>query len=519
MRRRKLLIGVGGLAGGSGILGTGAFTSVSAERSVSVSVADDDAAFLKLTPSDGPNGAYATTTNGQLELDFTGTDAGGGGLGTDSTYRFDDVFEVTNQGTQPVGVWLSVSGSTFDDDNLWFYQDGAESSKLQGEGDGVVEIDPGAGVSLGVYVDTHGLDTDTWDVDVTVHADASEDGVGVTCPVAGENELLVSNADDCGEYSSIDEAVENAEDGDTVLVHDYGTYSGSGIWVDEVQSDLTIKGADGRKPNIEQTVKVPWIPEGLNLTLQDLSFPNTSTDALSVGGGTDNLHGTGTESIKVKNCVMDVNRAMKMYNADIDSLTLSNVEITHSNTYPILCSGSNISNVTISNCNISYLTHGIKLDKVGTLNIESSLIKAREDAGPNEADTPGIKVNVTSSATIGQSTIQFYSESGIKFGGVGYDADIKNSSILDNGQSPDGNFSGIVIDGDKVDVDITDSNIVGNTKYGIEQLDSKTGSVVADGCHFRDNDAGEANDPVAIENRVGDGDPSDEIESAGYQWD
>ncbi|MFC7185867.1 hypothetical protein [Halorubrum yunnanense] len=54
----------------AGIPMTGAFSSVSAERTVSVGVAEDDEAFLSLEPSNGPNGAYAEQSGGTLELNL-----------------------------------------------------------------------------------------------------------------------------------------------------------------------------------------------------------------------------------------------------------------------------------------------------------------------------------------------------------------------------------------------------------------------------------------------------------------
>jgi hypothetical protein len=114
MNRRQLLVGLGGLVGGGGIAaGTGAFTSVDADRQASVAVVDEDKAFLSIFPSYGqPNGTFADTTSGttpgeQITFDIndrSGTAPGGVGVGLDSTYNFDDVFRVENGGTQPVFV-------------------------------------------------------------------------------------------------------------------------------------------------------------------------------------------------------------------------------------------------------------------------------------------------------------------------------------------------------------------------------------------------------------------------------
>jgi hypothetical protein len=100
------------VTGAGGILGTGAFTSVDADRTATVAVAQENESFLAIFPSDGqPNGTFATQGAGngaeEIGLDFnasSGTSAGSQGVGTDSTYIFDDVFRVENRGTQDVYV-------------------------------------------------------------------------------------------------------------------------------------------------------------------------------------------------------------------------------------------------------------------------------------------------------------------------------------------------------------------------------------------------------------------------------
>jgi hypothetical protein len=111
MERRKFLIGAGALASGSAAaVGTGAFTNVQADRSVSVTTADDSDAFLAISPQDTPNGnEYASDSGGLVSLDFTETDGPGNGTGlnedADTTIR--DILQVTNQGTQDVIVGVT----------------------------------------------------------------------------------------------------------------------------------------------------------------------------------------------------------------------------------------------------------------------------------------------------------------------------------------------------------------------------------------------------------------------------
>lgn len=115
--RRSILIGLGGIvAGGGALLGTGAFSTVQAERTATVETAGDADALLQLHPAtDGngnelPNAQYARLTNGTLELDFTGDNddivGGGEGFNIRADTAVSKVFEVRNQGTQEVEVTL-----------------------------------------------------------------------------------------------------------------------------------------------------------------------------------------------------------------------------------------------------------------------------------------------------------------------------------------------------------------------------------------------------------------------------
>jgi len=110
MNRRKVLAALGTISGGAAIAsGTGAFTSVEADRDVAVQVANDSTAYLALNAI-GSNAPYTTTNNGQLGIDLTGsntTGAGGKGVNTDAVTVFEEMFEVQNQGTQDIEVEIT----------------------------------------------------------------------------------------------------------------------------------------------------------------------------------------------------------------------------------------------------------------------------------------------------------------------------------------------------------------------------------------------------------------------------
>ena len=110
MKRRQVLAAIGALSGTGAVLtGTGAFTSVEADRDVAVQVATDSMSYLSIKGI-GPNEPYTTTEDGQLGIDLTSdnaTGAGGQGVNTSAVTMFEQLFEVRNQGTQDVDVEIT----------------------------------------------------------------------------------------------------------------------------------------------------------------------------------------------------------------------------------------------------------------------------------------------------------------------------------------------------------------------------------------------------------------------------
>lgn len=185
MERRKFLIGMGSLAAGSAAaMGTSAFTSTSANRHLSVTVANDAAAYMGLSAVDGsPNAQYVSGdgSNGELAIEVADTDAGGSGVNVNSHTRIDDLFEVTNQGTQPVYVFLRLTGNG-SKTNAYFYDSANPTKALspdygkpgafadQGDADSLgpdpddversaAKLEPGESIAVGL--DIEALDTGT----------------------------------------------------------------------------------------------------------------------------------------------------------------------------------------------------------------------------------------------------------------------------------------------------------------------------------------------------------------------
>jgi hypothetical protein len=107
MQRRKFIAGVGSLAAGAAaVMGTGAFTSVEADRQVDVQVAEDSNAYLGLDDSGVANDEYFDTNGDEYAVDFSSTNAGGSGVNPNANTVAESVFTIKNQGTQEVTVSL-----------------------------------------------------------------------------------------------------------------------------------------------------------------------------------------------------------------------------------------------------------------------------------------------------------------------------------------------------------------------------------------------------------------------------
>jgi hypothetical protein len=188
MKRRKFLVGMGSLAAGGGAaMGTGAFTSVSANRSVTVQVASDRNAYLALsqiTNSENSQQYTTTASDGQLNL-FTSQNVQGEGFNTGITW-VDDLFQITNQSTQKQYVWMVKDGIKGRDKAVGFYvgtapSDGSDpeyqisvgsndvaprdlqplkpydGTVVPDEGTHASPLDAGSSVNIGMVVDTRQL--------------------------------------------------------------------------------------------------------------------------------------------------------------------------------------------------------------------------------------------------------------------------------------------------------------------------------------------------------------------------
>ncbi len=183
MRRRKFLIGMGSLAaGGAAAMGTGAFTTASAERQVEVRVASDSSGYIGLFDTDSP---YSSVNNGQIALDFSevegqgegpgiGTFDSGKGLNPDSTFHFDDVFRIVER-EYGGELRVAITTSGFNLENLEVTSNDGESLLAEDYDNPTNAPDVSAGggsLTANMTIETKGSTDSDAGGTMTIHAGA-----------------------------------------------------------------------------------------------------------------------------------------------------------------------------------------------------------------------------------------------------------------------------------------------------------------------------------------------------------
>jgi len=189
MNRRKFLIGAGSLAAGSAAaMGTGAFTSVQANRNLSIQTAGDADAFLSIAKAeDGSGNKYANAreyveiSNGQVSLDFTNADdtsgASASGINKNAKTVFDRLLDVTNNGSQSVDFWIESDLIASNGGFLGIYSEDDDKGlgfDLDGDGNwGKVTLSPGETLEdIGVYIPAGVSPSDVQGGTITFKADS-----------------------------------------------------------------------------------------------------------------------------------------------------------------------------------------------------------------------------------------------------------------------------------------------------------------------------------------------------------
>lgn len=169
MNRRNVLIGLGAVAAGGGaVLGSGAFSQVEANRSLTVSTTADSGAYLALSPGD-----YSSTEAG----DNAGEDVlqiNVSKLNDDAVTTLEGAFNIENNTDDSTSKWIyvganaTVDGSTVDFQVTSTTPIANANDTIVGSGE-AMELGAGDNVDVDIVVDATSGDPN-FDNDVTIHA-------------------------------------------------------------------------------------------------------------------------------------------------------------------------------------------------------------------------------------------------------------------------------------------------------------------------------------------------------------
>jgi hypothetical protein len=196
MQRRKFIAGLGSLAAaGAAGIGTGAFTSVEANRTVDINAAGDANAYLGIAKVSGSSNSdkFVTKNGGEVAFDFSSSNDSsdlGNGFNVDAVTKVNDLLKVTNQGTQDVEFWVEapynsqvtnyVTLEASDKKAANTTSTDSASAGLIGDSSGSgatkVTLSPGDTIYLHLEVDSTGTSTAHGPFDgktVTFHAEAT----------------------------------------------------------------------------------------------------------------------------------------------------------------------------------------------------------------------------------------------------------------------------------------------------------------------------------------------------------
>lgn len=185
MKRRTLIVGAAGIAAGGLALGSGAFSSVEAERRVEVETAGDADAYLQIEfgydVSDISGEFTESSGDGLIAIDvnsITTSDLGDGdGPNIDAFTALDELFTATNAGSEGDEVYLWAEFPDDDDSNfleeIYFYPERDDDTRLE-EGESAVELGTGDSVDIGIAIEKgpgESVNPYDPDEDLTLYAD------------------------------------------------------------------------------------------------------------------------------------------------------------------------------------------------------------------------------------------------------------------------------------------------------------------------------------------------------------
>lgn len=171
MNRRQFVAGVGGLTvGGSAVMGSSAFSTVRAERNVSLNVESDQNAYLVF---DGVSNNFARDDDligFVFDDEVTPSDGGtfdetGDGVSPNSVYEFTGLVQIQNQGTESVVVFGEYTGTELV--SLELIANGRRSPLIQSNPSETIDA-PGDFITAGLRMEIGDIPPQEIETDLTI---------------------------------------------------------------------------------------------------------------------------------------------------------------------------------------------------------------------------------------------------------------------------------------------------------------------------------------------------------------
>ena len=161
---------VGSIGAGAGaIFGSGAFTSVSAERTVNLTVEGDTSAKLALSPNNGSQLVETDSTDNPV-IQFTDQNI------NDEAYTvYDKSLQITNNASEEVAVYIDESSPSAVGSELHFFRDDGSKTYIDGYSSYTNGADDLVGSGNGITL-TSGSPGETATVDIVIDLNGSSAG-------------------------------------------------------------------------------------------------------------------------------------------------------------------------------------------------------------------------------------------------------------------------------------------------------------------------------------------------------
>lgn len=172
MKRRTLFGIVAGVLGSSSVIGSGAFNIARVNRGLDVEVVKDQLAYLSLSETPDDQGR-SYEVGGQVFLEIPGIheEVDAEGVGMDSEYWFDDILQITNQGTETIEVDTEIEMD--DGIEVTLYDSDDPDRTLFTDEPFVLSV--GESITAGLYINTFGVSTGSYSGELTIVGKATED--------------------------------------------------------------------------------------------------------------------------------------------------------------------------------------------------------------------------------------------------------------------------------------------------------------------------------------------------------